>query len=433
MALPSLPAIPVAPAHRAAVGLPWLTRLRWGAVAGQLATILVVRFVLGLPVPVIPLVALVAVTASTNLAAMGWLRRRGADDRLAGGLLALDTVLLTAMLHLTGGPLNPFSILYLVHITLAAVILGARWTYLLAALAVVCYRVLFFASVPLDPAAGHHEGAGLSLHLQGMWWAFCVATGLTAYFVVKLSRAIETRDAEIAQVRERAARNERLASLTTLAAGAAHELGTPLGTIAVASREIERALARLPQESAGPLLEDARLIRSELQRCRRILDEMAARAGENAGEDTVRVPLGSLMAEGLAALTSEQAARVDVLGELGTVEVLGPRQALGRAVGSLLKNALDATRRDQRVTLSALAEEGRIRLVVKDTGPGIAPELLARLGEPFVSTKPPGAGMGLGLFLARTLAEGLGGRLVIESTPGRGTAAALELPVPTAP
>jgi two-component system, sensor histidine kinase RegB len=432
MGTPAPASITVAATPRAAVGLPWLTRLRWGAVAGQLVTVLVARFALGLPIPLAPLMALVAVTAATNLAAIGWLRHRGADDRLAGGLLAVDTVLLTAMLHLTGGPLNPFSILYLVHITLAAVILGARWTWLLAALAVASYAVLFFASVPLDLARGHHEGAGLSLHLQGMWWAFCVATGLTAYFVVKLSKALETRDAEIAEVRERAARNERLASLTTLAAGAAHELGTPLGTIAVASREIERALARLPPESAGPLLEDARLIRSELQRCRRILDEMAARAGENAGEDTVRVPLSSLMAEGLAALSTEQAARVDVVADLASVEVFGPRQALGRAVGSLLKNALDATGPDQRVTLTAFAEGGRIRLVVKDPGPGIAPELLARLGEPFVSTKPPGAGMGLGLFLARTLAEGLGGRLVIESSPGRGTAAALELPAPTA-
>lgn len=433
MATPVLAPIPMAATPRAAVGLPWLTRLRWGAVAGQLVTVLAARFVLGLSIPLVPLIGLVAVTAGTNAAARAWLLHRGGDDLLAGGLLGLDTLLLTAMLHLTGGPLNPFSVLYLVHITLAAVILGARWTWLLAALAVACYGVLFFAAVPLDLARGHHEGAGLSLHLQGMWWAFCVATGLTAYFVVKLSKALETRDAEIAEVRERAARNERLASLTTLAAGAAHELGTPLATIAVAATEIERALARLPPGSAGPLLEDARLIRSELQRCRRILDDLAARAGENAGEDTVRVPLSRVMAEGLAALSTEQAARVDVLGEYASVEVLGPRQALGRAVGSLLKNALDATGADQRVTLTALSEGGRIRVVVKDTGPGIAPELLARLGEPFVSTKPPGAGMGLGLFLARTLAEGLGGRLVIESSPGRGTAAALELPAPTAP
>ncbi len=420
------------PPPRAAVGLPWLTRLRWGAAAGQLATILLARFALDLPLPLVPLVALVGVTAATNLAAVEWLRR-GADERLAGGLLALDTLLLTAMLHLTGGPLNPFSILYLVHITLAALILGARWTGLLAALSVACYGVLFFSSVPLDLAHGHHEGAGLSLHLQGMWWAFCVASGLTSYFVVKLSRAIEVRDAEITDVRERASRNERLASLTTLAAGAAHELGTPLATIAVAAREIERALDMLPRENTIALLEDARLIRSELQRCRRILDEMAARAGENPGEDTVGVPLGVLMAEGLAALSAEQAARVDVVGHFASVEVRGPRQALGRAVGSLLKNALDATAANQRVLLTAAAEKGRVRLVVEDKGSGIAPELLARLGEPFVSTKPPGSGMGLGLFLARTLAEGLGGRLIIDSAPGRGTAAALELPAPTAP
>lgn len=418
----------MAPSPRAEVGLPWLTRLRWGAAVGQVVTILAARFVLRLQVPVAPLMSLVAVAAVSNLVAAGWLRRTGADEVLTGGLLVLDTAILTLMLQLTGGPANPFSVLYLVHITLAAVILGARWTWSLAGLSVLCYGALFFNHVPLGGFGGHHEVSGLSFHLQGMWWAFCVATGLTAHFVGKLSKALETRDAEIAAMRERAARNERLASLTTLAAGAAHELGTPLGTIAVAAREMERALDRMPPDQAGPLVEDARLIRSELTRCRRILDDLAARAGENAGEEIERVRVGALMAEGLAALPPDQAARVDVDDRFGTAEVTGPRRALARAVTNLLRNACDATTLPHRVTLGATVEAGRVRLIVRDHGPGVPVEVLARAGEPFVSTKPSGAGMGLGLFLARTLAEGLGGRLIIESGPGGGTAAGLDLP-----
>ena len=231
---------------RAAVSLPWLTRLRWGTVAGQLVTVAVGQWTLGLTVPFVP-------------------------------VLVLDTLVLTGLLHASGGPFNPFSVLYLVYIMLAAVVLGAAWTWSLAALSVACYVALFLLPVPAGVHHAHGAGA-LSLHLWGMLVAFVVAAVLTAYFVVRLSAAIERRDAEIAAMREQATRTERLAALTTLAAGAAHELGTPLGTIAIAATELEHALARL--SAAGPLREDARLIRSEVERCRRLPGRLAgARSG----------------------------------------------------------------------------------------------------------------------------------------------------------
>jgi two-component system, sensor histidine kinase RegB len=412
------------PGEQAEVSLPWLARLRWGAVAGQLATILGARYAFGLALPLAPLLGCIGITAATNLWLEVDIRRATPAATRAGALLTLDTLVLTAILGLTGGPTNPFSILYLVHITLAAVMLGAAWTWGLTCLAVACYGLLFLLRSQMDEV--HHAGSAFSAHLHGMWLAFAVAAGLTAYFVVQLSAAIKRRDAEIAVIREQAARGERLAALATLAAGAAHELGTPLATIAVAAKELERRLARLPQRDAGALLDDARLIRAELERCRRILDSMTVHSGGTLGEAPARFSAGELLADVLDGLPSEDRERIEVA--VTTSRGLDvPRRALAQAIGNLVRNALDATARGP-VRLAVEPTSCGLRYAVRDDGPGMSSHVLARAGEPFFSTKPAGRGMGLGLFLSRAIAEQMGGRLDLDSTPGCGATAAIELP-----
>src|SRR5262249_42066091 len=194
---------------------------------------------------------------------------------------------------------------------------------------------------------------------------------------------------------------ERLAALTTLAAGAAHELGTPLGTIAVAAKELERALARLDGLNAVSLRDDARLIRDEVERCRRILDQMASDAGETAGETPALVPVDGLVRDVLDALAPDDVARVRVEGLPVPGASALPRRAVTSAISSLLRNALDATRPPESVRLCVDADERALRVTVRDEGPGMTAEVLARAEEPFFSTKPPGKGMGLGLFLVR--------------------------------
>jgi two-component system, sensor histidine kinase RegB len=411
--------------HRAEISLDWLVRLRWGAVAGQIATITAAQALFG-PLRLGRLFLYVALYAATNVA-LAALRGRATSPRtLCGVVLTLDTFLLTGLLHAAGGAYNPFTVLYLVHITLAAVVLGPRWTWFLAALSVSCFALLFAVRGPV-PGLGH--GAELPpAHLRGMWVAFSVAAALTAYFVVKLSTAIERRDAAIAEMRASVARHERLASLTTLAAGAAHELGTPLATIAVASKELERSIRGLPGVHGERLLSDAALIRSEVDRCREILNRLSADAGQATGETPVELTASDLVEDVMGRLPERDRPRLRVASGGDGASARLPRLALVQLVLNLVRNALESGA--ATVELDLRIEAGLVRAMVRDRGAGMSREVLERVGEPFFSTKPPGAGLGLGVFIARTLSEQMGGRLALESEPGRGTTATVTIGLP---
>ena len=343
-----------------------------------------------------------------------------------------DTLQLTALLHVTGGASNPFSVFYLVQITAAASLLGSAWTWSLAALAVSCYAALFFLPTPPGDAEAEHMAQMMAGHLRAMWVALTLAAALSAYFVTRLTAGLARRDREIADMRERAARRDRLSAVTTLAAGAAHELATPLTTVAIVASELQRSIAALPPDTRRRLDDDVRLIREEVVRCREILDSIGLGSGSASGEMPARFTAAELLAETRGRLKPADTARVTVTGA-GDIPVLFlPRRALARALLSLLQNALDAAPGDSevRVQVEAPDEAGSmLAFTVCDAGPGMPADVLARAGEPFFTTKPPGQGLGLGLFLARSLAEQLGGRLTIDSLPSRGTTVQMVLPL----
>jgi two-component system sensor histidine kinase RegB len=428
-----------APEPRHGINLSWLLTLRWGALAGQLATILVVDRVMGIPLPLGPLGLVLAVGAASNLALGSWRRRADVADATLAAVMLLDVGLLTAVLYFTGGPFNPFSFLYLVNVALAAVILPPAATWALAGVSLALFGGLFFAHVPLalDEHAGH-AGMGhdhpISLHVQGMWVAFGVAAAFIVYFIQRVRSALAARDAELGEARSAAARSEKLASLATLAAGAAHELATPLSTIAVVAKELERALGgdraldAVHRESST--VADARLIREQVERCRAILVQMAADAGESAGEALATTPIATLLAIATADLAGQ--ARIQIAIDpavAATAVVRVPPRALAQALRGVLKNALEASSDAVDVRLESRAATWR--LTVHDRGPGMTPDVLAHAGEPFFTTKNGDGltrGMGLGLFLARVVLERLGGGLALDSAPGRGTTATLTLP-----
>lgn len=405
------------------ITLSWLVRLRWAAVTGQLLTIGVVHFGLGLALPLAKLVGIVGLTAASNALLVRRLRAPEAPSTLlVAGVIVADTLLLTGLLALTGGPANPFVVLYLLHVTLAVVTLGTGWGFALVALSAACFAVLFAAGAPLQNASGLDVR---SLHLGGSLLAFLVAAVFIAYFLGRISAELRRRDRQLADVQQQVARDEKLASLTTLAAGAAHELGTPLGTIAVVSREVERAAKRLGDSGVE---EDAQLIRREVERCRGILVQMSAKAGESAGEVPGPVDVSSLVTNVRTALPAARLARLEIERDPALSQVIAPRQALTHVLVSLVRNAFDASPDAARVTLSIARAPGVVRFSVRDRGHGMAPDVLSRAGEPFFTTKPTGSGTGLGLFLARAFAERLGGRLELRSMPDAGTTATVELP-----
>jgi len=411
------------------ISLTWLLRLRWITAVAQTAAILVAKRLLPEELNILPLLGLVAFGALSN-AGLWWRLRQPEPVRpaLPGLVLGLDSLLLTGLLYGSGGAANPFTAIYLVHVTLAAVVMRGLWAWALGALSISGFGLLFFYNVHVHSLAhmDHGAGGGISLHLVGMWVAFAITAGLIAAFVGLVTEALRRRDEELAALRDLTARQSRLAALTTLAAGVAHELGTPLGTIAVAARELQRSAEALGGQGSD-IAQDAALIREEVGRCRRILDQMAEPSGSTLGEAFQGLLWSDLEADLTEGLAPEDHARL-VFQWPATACGPMPRRGLVRALRAVLANALEATPRPGSVQVVAREDQGTWNLEVEDHGSGMAPEVLARVGEPFFSTKPTGSGMGLGLFLARTFAEQLGGELRVASQPGQGTRVQLSWP-----
>jgi two-component system sensor histidine kinase RegB len=417
---------PVAPetARGESINFSWLVKLRWASMAGQLVTIVVVHQVMGIRLPLVPLLGLLAFGLATNVVAfVASARAKTVGPATILAIMMLDTLLFTGLLYWTGGPFNPFSFLYLVQIALAAVVLRTRWTWALVLLSLACSAFLFVDSRPLPlPGGADH----MRVHLYGMWVAFAVAAGFIVYFLMLVTRALARRDAELEQARQVSARQERLASLATLAAGTAHELATPLSTIAVVAGELDRVLADSTKLEAARA--DVQLIRHEVQRCRGILDGMSLRDDELARERSEKVALASVLDAAVLELAGGPPIRVDVHPGAQNCRVDAPPKALAVTLQNLLKNAQDASAPGQEVLLSARVEGDRVRLEVRDRGAGMAPDVLRRVGEPFFTTKPPGQGMGLGMFVCRAMVERLGGKLSVDSGPALGTSVVIDLP-----
>jgi two-component system, sensor histidine kinase RegB len=408
------------------LALPWIIKLRYGVIFGQALLLLLTHFVFGVELPIAWLALPLAVMAASNFLLSRVTRSLGVRWAL-GSLLALDTICLTAVLALSGGPANPFSILYLVQIALSAVVLSKEWTWALGGLSVVGFGLLFPLRVRVSIFEAHHATEELSIHLIGMWIAFVAGALLITIFIGKVSEALRKREQEVLSLQSRLARQERLASIVTLAAGAAHELGTPLATIAIASRELENHSLKSLKDAS--VTEEARLIRTEVQRCNRILRQMSARGGEPAGESPARVKVAEFM-EGLRNefLTSEKQ-RLQIVAPADGAALALPAEAMRHVLAALIKNALDSSSDGQPVSIAVEIVNPRVRFTVTDAGSGMSPETLNRLGEPFFTTKEPGKGMGLGIFLATVFAERSGGSLTFESETGCGTKAILDLPL----
>jgi two-component system sensor histidine kinase RegB len=411
------------------VNIQWLARLRWAEIAGQAATVLVGQFLLDGALPMAQLLAVIAVGLVSNLAIelyyFGDRRRpkllaiRPVQERQIALVMMLDIAVLTGLLYFSGGPHNPFAFLYVVQIALATVLVRALWSWMLVGLSFVGFGILLVAHQPLEIPDDRR--------MIGAWMALGVASAFVVYFLRRITVALAQRDAELTEARGLAARQERLASLATMAAGAAHELSTPLGTVALAAKELERALTRSAVPEESELVADARLIREQVGRCRSILEQMAQGAG-TVGEGVASCTIGELLDEALVGARTAPDVLREVPDELAAVRLRLPPRAVSQALRSLITNAQDASQPTSAVMISVRRDDGALELAIRDRGAGMPGEILARIGEPFYTTKAPGRGMGLGLFLARAVVEAVGGTLEIDSVAGEGTQVRVMLP-----
>jgi two-component system sensor histidine kinase RegB len=396
--------------------------LRWCALAAFGVLLAVSRWRFALELPWTALAAVVVAIACIN--GLTHLRLRAArvvgELELATQLLA-DVVALTVALGLTGGWANPFVSLFLLPVIIAATLLATRFAWAVTAAAFAGYSLLGFVARPLPHV--HGEVGDFDLHVLGMWVAFALCAGAVATVVTRMSRSLRARDRALADARERALRDEQVLALATLAAGAAHELGTPLATLAVVGGELAHAI-----DADHPLHAEVVALRAQIAECRRIVDDMAARAGSPRADAAAPLPVDRYVGRTIERWRALRPA-IDVTTRWeGTAPVprIAPDRTLDQTLVSLLDNAADASPGGIEMTGSWNA--AALTLEIRDHGDGFAPEVLRDAGRARVSTKPDGHG--LGLLLARAAVERFGGRVELANrTDARGARTRIELPL----
>jgi len=420
-------------AASARIAFAWLLHLRWGAVAAQVLLVLIAGLYLKITLPYRIIYGILAFEIITNFM-FSFLKKKetAMADRLFILAMFLDTALLSLLLYYSGGPLNPFTFLYLVHITLGAILLPPRWSWSLASFTIGCYAALFF--LPAEGGLGQacHPEPGmlpslsdpLRIHLQGMWVAFAVTAFFIVFFVSRIQLALARHQKTMADLQDEKTKSEKMAALATLAAGAAHEFATPLSTIAVAAGEMLHALRKNTEADCPELLADVTLIRDQVKRCKDILFHLATDAGEQMGEAFTDFSMDELMENLSNTLPDSSKNQVHYANKTKGLLVRLPLRTLRRIVRGLIKNGLDADP-SSPVLVECRQDATKLYIEISDNGLGMAPDIAARATEPFFTTKEPGKGLGLGLFLAKSTAERFGGELSLISEPGKGSKVSL--------
>jgi two-component system, sensor histidine kinase RegB len=398
------------PVEARRIRLRTLTLIRWGAIAGQAAAILVTHYGLGFAVPIGAALFVVAASGLLNMAlTLG--RPVGArlGERAAVWYLAYDIGQLAVLLYLTGGLENPFAFLLLAPVTVSATILSLRSTIGLCLWALLCVTALAIWHLQLPWSPGGFALPGL--YVLGSWIALCLGIAFFASYTFRVAEEARRMSNALAATQLALAREQQLSALGGLAAAAAHELGSPLGTIAVAARELAR---EVPVDS--PFAEDIQLLISETARCRDILAELAQRSDSDVSHSFERIPFDATVEFAATRHANDRIElHFDVEGGQGAAKgapapMMIHRPEVVHGIGNLVQNAVQFA--NQRVEVVTRWSENDIIVTIRDDGPGFPGRLLERLGEPYVSARDgDGEHMGLGIFIAQTLLQRTGAKL----------------------
>lgn len=401
-----------------------LIQLRWIAVVGQVVTIFAVHFGFGIRLPLEPMLTVLGGLAAFNLVSyVRWRAPRTVtNSRLFIALLA-DVGTLTAQLYLSGGVTNPFVFLFLLQVSLGAVLLEAGSVWTLAVISSACVAGLALFSRPLPVPLDLDRGLA-SPYIQGLLVCFALNAGLLVTFISRIGRILRAHDARLADLRQRAAEEEHIVRMGLLASGAAHELGTPLATLAV----ILGDWARLPHFTSDPeLLNEVIEMETQLKRCKAIVSGILLSAGEARGESSAATTIGAFLEE---LVHDWRATRPLVAFEyenqFGDDLPMVSDSAVKQMIDNVLDNALEASPKWLR--LVATRQGDTLVLTVTDRGPGFIPEILHHVGKPYQSSKGRPGG-GLGLFLVVNVARTLGGDVAARNRAEGGAEVTMTLPL----
>jgi two-component system, sensor histidine kinase RegB len=403
-----------------------LIELRWLAVAGQITTIAVVAFGLGIRLPIPHMLSVLACLVAFNIAShLRWHEHRVVTNNQLFFALLVDVGSLTAQLYFSGGTTNPFAFLYLLQVILGAVLLRGWATWTIVAITCACLAGLSLFSVPLNLPVEQGDSFP-ALYVRGMLICFMLNAALLVFFIKRITRNLRAGDKQLADLRQRAAEEEHIVRMGLLASGAAHELGTPMATMSVILGDWKR----MPEFGwNAELREEISEMQAQLQRCKKIVSGILLSAGEARGESSAKTTISTFLNE-LAKewRTNRPNVSFDYENRIALDEDLPVvfDAALKQTIFNILDNAFEAS--PQWLSLEAKRDADTLKLAVTDAGPGFAPAMLAQFGKPYQSSKGRPGG-GLGLFLAVNVSRTLGGTVTARNRPEGGAVVELNLPL----
>jgi two-component system, sensor histidine kinase RegB len=405
------------------LNLGYLLLIRLFAIGGQVMALSYMNFYLGIHFPINPVILII--TLLSIFTAFSWLIYRGSKkitDHVFVTQLMIDIIALSLLIYFTGGSINPFISLFILPIIFAAASLKPAYTFIITLVAIGSYTSLMFFHVSLDDV--HIHTGSTQIHLWGMWFGFILTASLVAYFVARISYTVREQDRALAEAREEALRADRILALGTLAAGTAHELGTPLSTMAVITGEL---LKDYPddEELAGEL----ELLKKQIQRCKTILSRMSSDAGQSQADAGNKIKVDSYIQK---IINNWQQTRSDIDIDIEfkpsaeTPEIIVDR-TLTSAIINVLNNAADAS--SKKIHIVCSWNNANMNIEVIDDGHGIEKQHQPLLGKSIFSTKPSDQGLGIGLFLAETTLNRMGGKISLSNYKDGGAHAEINIPL----
>jgi two-component system, sensor histidine kinase RegB len=405
------------------LNLGYLLLIRLFSISGQVLALSYMYFYIGIHFPFKPIILIIVLLSLFT--AFSWLRYRGLKEiteRIFVTQLMIDICALSLLIYYTGGSINPFISFFILPIIFAAASLRPAYTAIITLVAIGSYSALMFFHVPLDGV--HIHQGGTQIHLWGMWFGFILTASLVAYFVARISSTVRQQDRALAEAREEALRADRILALGTLAAGTAHELGTPLSTMAVVTGELLKDYQD-DKELSGEL----GLLKEQIQRCKTILGRMSSDAGQAQADTGNKIRVDAYIQE---IISNWQQTRSDIDFDFElkpateTPEIIVDR-TLTSAIMNILNNAADAS--SKKIHIVCGWNNTNMNIEVIDDGHGIKEQHQPLLGKSIFSTKPSDQGLGIGLFLAETTLNRIGGTISLNNHEDGGAHAEISIPL----